>query len=349
MNVSLERICTVIGAACPPGMETFAVRGVASLEDAGPEDISFLANQKYARHLSSTHAKAVIVHSDCETPSTILALRVSDPYMAFLKVLVLFNTRHPDIVAKGVHPLAFIHPEAHVGNDVSVGQFASIAEGVTVGDGTTIGSGTVVLSGSTIGKGCLLYPNVTVMDGCLIGDRVIIHSGTVIGSDGFGFAPFGGKYHKIPQIGTVRIGDDVEIGANTTIDRAAFGTTVIESGVKIDNLVQIAHNVRVASHTVIAAQVGISGSTKIGSWVRLGGQAGLQGHITVGDGASAGGQAGVTKDIPPGETVSGYPAKPHMEAMRLEAALRRVPELLKKVREQERRIMDLEKHIRERS
>ncbi len=349
MTVTLEGICAAIGVACPQGMETFALRGVSSLEDAGPEDISFLSNPRYARHLSSTCARAVIVHEDCDAPAHIIPLRVPDPYAAFLRVLEIFNTRHPGLVAQGVHSLAFVHPGAVLGSDVSIGPFASIGEGVTVGAGTTIGAGTALLKDCTVGENCLFYPNVTVMDGCAIGNRVIVHAGTVIGSDGFGFAPYEGKYHKIPQIGTVQIGDDVEIGANTTVDRAAFGKTMIETGVKIDNLVQIAHNVRIAPHTVIAAQVGISGSTKIGSWVRLGGQAGLAGHITVGDGASAGGRAGITKDVPPGETVSGYPAKPHMEAMRLEAAVRKLPELIKKIRDQEQRIMELEKHIRERS
>ena len=182
------------------------------------------------------------------------------------------------------------------------------------------------------------------MDGCTIGDRVVLHAGVVIGSDGFGFAPSEGRYHKIPQIGTVRIESDVEIGANTCVDRAAFGTTVIQAGTKLDNLIQVAHNVRIGPNTVLASQVGISGSTTIGSGCQLGGQAGLAGHLHVGDGASIGAQAGVTKDVQPGDIVSGYPAKHHMTAMREEAALRKLPELIRTVRDQEKRIRDLEKN-----
>jgi UDP-3-O-[3-hydroxymyristoyl] glucosamine N-acyltransferase len=184
------------------------------------------------------------------------------------------------------------------------------------------------------------------MDGCRIGDRVILHAGVVVGSDGFGFAPHEGSYRKIPQIGTVEIGDDVEIGANTCIDRAAFGMTRIESGTKIDNLVQVAHNVRIGANTVIAAQAGISGSTAVGKWVRMGGQSGLSGHLRIGDGSSVGAQAGVTKDVPAGETVSGYPAKNHMHAMRLEAALRGLPELMRKVKDQKKRIAELERIVK---
>jgi UDP-3-O-[3-hydroxymyristoyl] glucosamine N-acyltransferase len=180
------------------------------------------------------------------------------------------------------------------------------------------------------------------MDCCTVGNRVIIHAGAVIGSDGFGFAPHDERLHKIPQIGRVVIEDDVEIGACTCIDRAAFGVTVIERGAKLDNLIQVAHNVRVGGQTVIAAQTGISGSSRIGRGVRIGGQAGISGHLSIGDGASVGAQAGVTKDVPAGETVSGYPAKSHMKAMRLEAALRRLPELMQTVKEQERRIKALE-------
>ena len=187
------------------------------------------------------------------------------------------------------------------------------------------------------------------MDGCSIGDRVILHAGVVIGSDGFGFAPHEGKLLKIPQIGHVHIGNDVEIGACTCIDRAAFGATVIKDGAKLDNLIQLAHNVRIGSYTVIASQVGISGSTTIGSGVKIGGQAGFAGHLTIENGSSIGAQAGVTKDVPHGETVSGYPAKNHMKAMRLEAALRGLPDLMKKVKKQENRIQELERKIKEMS
>lgn len=347
MSVKLADICRRIGAPCPPEAPNMDIRGVASLEEAGPEDISFLSNSRYARHLDTTVARAVVVPAECDVPLHLTALRVADPYFAFLQLLGLFNTRSPDDIAGGVHPDACIHPDAVLGDSVSVGPCAVIGAGVTVGDRTVIGPCTVILQGCTVGKECLFYPNVTVMDGCRIGDRVILHAGVVVGSDGFGFALHDGAYRKIPQIGTVEIGDDVEIGANTCIDRAAFGVTRIGSGTKIDNLVQIAHNVRIGAHTIIAAQTGISGSTTVGNRVRMGGQAGLVGHIRVGDGSSVAAQAGVTKDVPDGETVSGYPAKRHMESMRLEAALRKLPDLMHRVREQEKRVAELEKIIKE--
>ncbi len=349
MTIRLDSICQVIGADIPPDSANLEIRGVASLEDAGPDDISFLTNPKYEKHLATTGARAIIVSAATVLPPPFIALTVRDPYFAFLQVLELFNRRTPENIAHGIHPAAFVDPAAVLGKNVSLGPGAVIGAGASIGDDTVIGPGTVVMTGSRVGSGCVLYPNVTVMDGCVIGNRVILHAGVVIGADGFGFAPHNGRYHKIPQIGIVRIEDDVEIGANSCVDRAAFGETVVGKGTKIDNLVQVAHNVRIGSNTVIASQVGISGSTAIGSWVRLGGQAGLAGHITVGDGASAGGQAGVTKDVPPGETVSGYPAKNHMQAMRLEASLRSLPELIKKVKLQEKRISELEQREKERS
>jgi UDP-3-O-[3-hydroxymyristoyl] glucosamine N-acyltransferase len=349
MNIRLDAVCKIIGADCSPEFSDMTFRGVASLDEANPDDITFLANPKYERHLASTRARVVIVSADTVVPPTLVPLRVRDPYFAFLTILHLFNTRSSRMIADNRDERASVHPTAVIGANVSLGPCAVIGERVTVGDNTVIGPCSVILSGSVVGKDCVFSPNVTIMDGCTVGDRVILHAGVVIGSDGFGFAPQDGKYHKIPQIGTVSIGNDVEIGANSCIDRAAFGVTIVRDGTKIDNLVQVAHNVRIGSHTVIASQVGISGSTSIGNWVRMGGQAGLAGHIAVGDGATVGAQAGVTKDVPAGETVSGYPAKNHMHAMRLEAALRYLPDLMKKVKEQERRIAELEKRIKERS
>ena len=346
MTAKLDTICQVIGVPFPTDTENLDIRGVASLEDAGPDDISFLTNPKYEKHLSTTGARVIIVPAQTVLSPPFVPLTVRDPYFAFLQVLELFNSRSAKNIASGVHPAAFVDPAAVLGANVSLGPGAVIGAGVSIGDNTVIGAGTVIMAGSSVGTECVLYPNVTIMDGCAIGNRVILHAGVVIGADGFGFAPHDGRYHKIPQIGTVRIDDDVEIGANSCVDRAAFGQTVVGKGSKIDNLVQVGHNVRIGEHTVIASQVGISGSTSIGNWVRLGGQAGLNGHITVGDGASAGGQAGITKDVPPGETVSGYPAKNHMQAMRLEAALRSLPELIKKVKLQEKRITELEQKER---
>jgi UDP-3-O-[3-hydroxymyristoyl] glucosamine N-acyltransferase len=346
MTVTLDTICRVIGCDVPSGAGAIAVQGIASIEDAEPGEITFLSNSRYAKFLPETKAAAVIVPRGLTPPPGVRLLEVDDAYLAFVRILGLFDSRSRGDVAQGIHPSAVIAPDATLGENVSVGPCAVIGRSVTVGKDTVIGPGSVVMSGSRIGSGCLFYPNVTIMDGCSVGDRVIIHAGAVIGSDGFGFAPEGRTLRKIPQIGRVRIEDDVEIGACTCIDRAAFGETVIARGAKLDNLIQVAHNVKIGYSTVIASQTGISGSTTIGTGVKIGGQAGFAGHLTVGDGASVGAQGGVTKDVPPGEIVSGYPAKNHQQAMRLEAALRRLPDLLKTVKQQEQRIGELERIIR---
>ena len=348
MSIRLVQIARLIGAEIAKHTEDIEIKGVASLEEAGCNDVSFLSNPKYAKYLESTRAAAVIVSRDTVVAELLVPLVVEDPYSALLTILELFNDRSPSDIASGIDPDAHIHPEAVLGENVSVGPFAFIGSGVTVGERTVIGPCTVILKNCSIGKDCIFYPNVTIMDSCKVGDRVILHAGVVIGSDGFGFAPHEGRYNKIQQIGHVRIGDDVEIGACSCVDRAVFGETVIEKGTKIDNLVQVAHNVHIGEHTAIAAQVGIAGSTIVGRGVRIGGQAGLTGHIRVGDGSSIGAQAGVTKDVRDNDTVSGYPAKSHAQALRLEASLRNLPDLMKKVKAQEKRIKDLERIIRER-
>jgi UDP-3-O-[3-hydroxymyristoyl] glucosamine N-acyltransferase len=342
MSVTLGDIARLLGAAIPDDSGKLVIDGAASLARAGSGDISFISNSRYARQLETTRASAVLVPPGTPVPSTAQALEVADPYVAFVRVLSLFDTRTSAVVASGIHDSAVIHPGAVLAEGVSAGPCAVINDGVIIGSGTTIGPGAVVLANTKIGSDCIIYPNVTIMDNCVLGDRVILHSGVVIGADGFGFAPHGGSYVKIPQIGRVIIEDDVELGACTCVDRAVFDDTVICRGAKLDNLIQVAHNARVGADTVIAAQAGISGTTEIGAGVRIGGQAGFAGHLTVGDGANVGAQAGVTKSVPPGETVSDYPAKPHAQALRIEASLRRLPELLKTVKALEQRLAELE-------
>lgn len=321
------------------GDEALELLRVAKIEEAGDGDISFLANPKYLKHLETTGASAVIIGRTVEVPvrgdgHRPVYLRVDNPYASFLKVLLIF---HPprDPLPPGIHPTAVVDPSATLGAGVRVGALAVIAEGCRVGDGTIVMQGTVLCAGVSVGPGSLLYPHVTVREGCILGARVIIHSGTVIGSDGFGFAPLpDGTYEKIPQLGIVTLGDDVEIGANCALDRATMGETRIEKGVKLDNLIQIAHNVVVGENTVIAAQSGISGSTRIGKRNMIGGQVGFVGHLEIGDDCKWGAQSGVTHDTrKSGETYFGTPAHPFRTAAKISAAQAQLPDALAAIRE----------------
>ena len=296
----------------------------------GAHEISFLHHPKYRAALETTGAAAVLLAPDVECPDRVAAIRVEDPYAAITRVLLLFDPGLPGV--EGVHATAVVAPDAELGDGVGVGPYAVIESGVRLGRGTQVGASTHVSRGAVLGEGCYLYPRVFVGRECVLGDRVRVHPGAVIGADGFGYAHVDGEYQKIPQLGIVEVGDDVEIGANACIDRATVGKTTIGQGTKIDNLVQIAHNVAIAEGAALAAQSGVAGSTRIGKGVRLGGQAGLVGHINIGDGASVGAQAGVIGDVSPGVTVSGYPARPHGDAMRIEASIRRLPELVRKIR-----------------
>jgi len=269
-------------------------------------------------------------------------LRIDDPYLSFLRILKLF---HPDVPARsrGVHPSSVVDPAAHLGENVAVGALCVVEAGARLEDGVTLAPAVFVGAGSTIGRDSYLHPNVTVREGVTLGERVIVHSGTVLGADGFGYLSRSGTHEKIPQIGRLVIEDDVEIGANVTVDRATLGETRIGRGVKIDNLVHIAHNVTVGEHSLLVAQVGISGSTRVGKHATLAGQVGIAGHITVGDGAMVGAQAGVTKTVPPGSRVSGYPAMDHDRARRLHAYYRRLPFLFEEIRRLQDRVQELER------
>jgi len=313
---------------------------VAKIEEAGPGDISFLANPRYAKHLETTRASAVIVGRNAAVPGsagpgrTPVYLRVDDPYASFLKVLILF---HPpeDPLPPGIHPSAVLEEGVKLGEGVRIGAHACVGERASIGDGSMIMQGTVIGRDVVIGARTLLYANVTVREACRIGDRVIIHSGTVIGSDGFGFAPKpDGTYEKIPQLGIVTIGDDVEIGANCAVDRATMGETRIEKGAKLDNLIQVAHNVVIGEHTVLAAQAGISGSTKIGKRNMIGGQVGFAGHLAIDDDSKWGAQSGVHRSTTvPGGTYMGSPSVPFRLASRIMGAMPQIPEALAALRE----------------
>ena len=282
------------------------ITGVSGIKEAGSGEITFLANPKYAPLLATTAASAIIISKDTAAPPAKNVIRCANPSLAFAKVIALMSpeaTRH----FKGIHPSAVIGKAVKLGKDAAIGPYVVIEDAAEIGDNAVIYPGSFIGRSAKLGNDALIYANVSIRERVAIGERVIIHSGTVIGSDGFGFVEVNGKHHKIPQVGTVEIGDDVEIGANVAIDRARFDKTIIGRGTKIDNLVQIAHNVVIGENCLIVAQVGISGSTVIGNNVILAGQAGLVGHITVGDNAIVTAQSGVSKSIPAGAMFSGYP------------------------------------------
>lgn len=339
MRKTLKEIAQIIDGEVVGDGNTI-ITGISGIKEAQDGDLTFLANPKYLHLMDATKATAIITSREIKTaPKPII--RTDNPSLAFAK-MVSFLAPNEQVHPSGIHPTAVIGKNVKLGRDVALQPYVVLDDNVEVGDRTVIYAGCYIGHHTRIGADCLIYPNVAIRERVEIGNRVVIHSGTIIGSDGFGFATVKGVHHKIPQIGTVAIEDDVEIGANVTIDRARFGKTLIGRGTKIDNLVQIAHNVIVGENSIIVAQTGISGSTTIGRGVTLAGQAGLVGHITIGDNAVVAAQAGVTKSVPPNTYVSGYPAKPHDKAKRINACVQRLPELFKAVRQLEEKISELE-------
>lgn len=319
-----------------------AIRGVAGLREAQVGDVSFLANPKYASLMTQTAASAVIVNTNYDGAEPCALIRVENPDAAFAQVALMFAAPEP-VFEPGVHPTAVVAADVALGEGVHIGPCCVVEQGARIGDRTVCIAHTYIGRDARLGVENRIYPNVTIREGSILGDRVIIHSSAVVGSDGFGYSVDpNGVRTKVPQIGIVEIGDDVEIGAATTIDRARFGRTVIGNGVKIDNLVQVAHNVVVKDHAVLVSQVGISGSTVIGSRAILAGQTGVAGHLVIGDGVVAEGRSGITKDIPDGQMIYGYPAAPREQAARLHAHVQRLPKLKEKVAALEARIKALE-------
>lgn len=319
------------------------ITGVASLEEAGEGDITFIANPKYIPMLATTKASAIIASPDItDSLRGRNCLIIENPYLAFAKVLNIFMGTDFKSVPTGIHPKAEVHPTTTIGSSPSIYPYVYIEDGAKIGDRVTLLPGVYIGRDVSIGDDCLIYSNVSIREGCRIGNRVIIHCNTVIGSDGFGFAKEGAKLYKIPQTGIVVIEDDVEIGACVTIDRATLGETVIRRGTKIDNLVQIAHNVEIGEDSTIVAQVGISGSTKIGNRVTLAGQVGVVGHIEIGEDVTVGGQSGVTQDLPPKQAFSGMPAIPHRDWLRAQGVFAKLPEMRKILLDLEKRVKELE-------
>jgi len=347
-QLGLEELARRVGAEVR-GDGARRVRGVAGLDEAGPEEVAFYANPRYREELSRTRAAAVIVAEDEAklVPPGAAQLVAAQPYVAFAKASAIF---HPE-----ERPPSGVHPSAQVGAGAEVDPSASVAAGCIVGRGARIGARTVLHAGASVldearvGADCILWTGAVVRDRCVLGDRVVLQPNAVVGSDGFGFAfdlegeGQGPLHRKVPQAGIARIEDDVELGACTCVDRATLGETVVGRGTKVDNLVQIGHNVRIGPLSLVVAQVGISGSTEVGAGVILAGQVGIVGHVKIGDGARIGAQSGVPGDVPEGETWSGYPAMPHREWLRTVVALPRLPELIKQIKKLEARVAQLEK------
>lgn len=345
MSWTVEEIARRLGAAVE-GDGARTVEAVAGVRDAGPRDIAFVSQERYAADAATTRAAALIVSTTWARPVPAALVRVENPEAAFAQVAQWFARPVP-APEPGVHPLAVVSAAAVLGKGVSIGPFSVVEAEAQLGDGVAVGAQCYVGHGVRIGAATRLYPQVSIREHCEIGERVIVHNGTVIGSDGFGYAvDKQGVRTKIPQIGIVVVGDDVEIGANVTIDRARFGRTRIGRGVKIDNLVMIAHNVVIGDHAVIVAQAGIAGSTSVGEKAILAGQSGVAGHLTIGAGAVIGAQAGVTKDVPAGAYVIGFPATPQKEAARQHALVARLPELRERVAEMQKRLEALEQRLR---
>lgn len=317
------------------------VSGAASLQDAAPEHLTFLTGKRYERLVAETRAAAIIVGETWEGSAPCPVIRVPNANAAFSEAVQLLAPP-PPVQAVGVHERAVVAEDVQLGVDVSIGACCVVEAGASIGDRTVLWPGSYVGHDVTMGCECVLYPNASVRERVRMGNRVILHNGVVIGSDGFGYVPTEAGWQKIPQVGTVEIGDDAEIGANTCVDRARFGLTRIGAGVKLDNLIQVAHNCEIGDHSILAGQVGLAGTTKLGARVQMGGQSGVGGHAVVGDGAVVSGRAGVSKDVPAGMIVSGYPAMPHRKARKLHALTMRLPEMKEQVKELEKRIAELE-------
>ena len=332
-EVTLGEIADFVGGKFAGSRDT-RVTGVAPLSDATDRHISFLANPKYAPQLETTRAAAVLVGSD--TPDAPRHIRVDNPYFAMARVVTRWFAGRP--MPQGISPLASVAKSAKIGSNTGIAPFAVVGDDVTIGDNVKIFSNVTIEAESVIGDDTIIYPSVSIYYRSRIGKRCIIHSGVVIGGDGYGFATEGGKHHKIPQVGIARIGDDVEIGANSTIDRAALGETVIGDGTKIDNLVMVAHNVKVGKHCLLVSQSGIAGSTELGDYVVMAGQSGTAGHVKIGSGAQIAAKSAVFEDVADNTKVRGVPAVPWREFSRREVWTKRLSELAKRIEELERKL-----------
>lgn len=343
--ITLAQIHEVVGGTIHGDNQT-PVSGLASLGEADPDALSFISNDKMSKAAATLRIAALLVHRhlpDLAIPQIV----VDNPLLAFARVAQTFFVRQQ--APRGIAEHMMQGADVRIGTDPSIWPFVTLGDRVTIGNRVTLYPGVFVGSDSTIGDDCVLYPNVVVREGCSLGARVIVHSGTVIGADGFGYVQHHGRHHKIPQLGGVVIEDDVELGANVTVDRATFGRTLVKQGTKVDNLVQIAHNVTVGEHCILVAQVGIAGSTTIGRHVMIGGQAGLADHLTIGDQVMIAAKAGVNRSIESNQMVGGIPAMPQEKALRIQGGIFQLPAMKELVRNLEQRVATLETQLKKSS
>ncbi|MGP1436459.1 MAG: UDP-3-O-(3-hydroxymyristoyl)glucosamine N-acyltransferase [Phocaeicola sp.] len=345
MEFTAKQIATYLQGTIV-GDENAKVHTFAKIEEGIPGAISFLANPKYTHYIYETQSTIVLVNNDFVPEQEVKAtlIKVANAYDSLAQLLNMYEASKPKL--KGISPLASIAASAKIGKDVYIGPFAFIGERVEINDNTQIYPHVTICENAKIGSNTILYPSVTIYHDCRVGNNCILHAGCVIGSDGFGFAPNEKGYDKIPQIGIVIIEDDVEIGANTCVDRSTMGATVIHKGVKLDNLIQVAHNVEIGCHTVMAAQVGIAGSTKIGEWCMFGGQVGMAGHIKIGDKVNCGAQAGITGNTKSGATIIGSPAIEAKNFVKSSIYFKHLPEMAQEIADLKKEIDTLKEQIK---
>ena len=344
MGFTAKQIAAYVGGEIV-GDENATVHTFAKIEEGMPGALSFLSNPKYTAYIYDTQSSIVLVNNDFvpEKPIKATLIKTVNAYESLAKLMMLYESAKPK--KQGVSTMASVAESATIGENVYIGPFVYIGEGAIVGDNTIIEANVSVGDGVTVGTDCILYNNVTIYHDCKVGDRCILHAGSVVGSDGFGFAPSAHGYDKIPQIGIAILEDDVELGANTCIDRATMGATIVKRGVKLDNLVQVAHNVVIDEHTVMAAQCGIAGSTKVGSWCMVGGQTGISGHIQVGNQVKVGGHSAIANSVKDGKAVMGYPAFDHTQFARASVVFKKLPEMYREMDALKKEIESLKQQL----
>lgn len=344
MEFTAKQIAAYVGGEII-GDENVTVCTFAKIEEGVKGALSFLANPKYASYIYDTQSSIILVNNDFipERPIEATLIKTANAYESLAKLMALYESVKPK--KKGISPMASVATTATIGKNVYIGPFVSIGEKAVIGDNTIIEANASVGDNAAVGSDCILYNHVTIYHDCKVGNRCILHAGSVVGADGFGFAPGANGYEKIPQIGIAILEDDVEIGANTCIDRATMGATVIKRGVKLDNMVQVAHNVVIDEHTVMAAQCGVAGSTKIGSWCMVGGQAGISGHIKIGNQVKVGGHSGVTNSVQDGKAVMGYPSFEHTQFARATVIFKKLPEMYREMDALKKEIESLKQQL----